>query len=331
MGNVLPIMDLSPAGRGLMRLQLSPEFFIFQGNIEDLPMMLRWILSDLIRQTAYQKVTDAVSAWGESSSRDQHQSGSGRELPPCEIAVLFGTNLEAEDFASSLEERSTTRCASFVEHAGFLAGQAVVVIETGAGVRASGRAAEDVIAMHHPDWVVSAGFAAALRPELRRGHILMADQVLAAQGDPLVVGFHIDPQAIAAMRHLHVGRLVTVHQPVRQPNARRELGEQYQALAADMETAAVAEICGRHKTRFLSVRVIADQVEDRMPVEIERMMGKASWAAKLGAVTGALLKRPSSVKDWWHLQQQALLASDRLAEFLRGVLPQLTGQGGTAR
>ncbi len=293
--------------------------------------MLRWILSDLIRQTAYQKVTDTVSSLGESTSRDQHQDDSARELPPCEIAVLFGTNLEAEDFASGFEGRSTTRCASFVEHAGGIAGRNVVAIETGTGVRASGRAAEDVIALHHPDWVISAGFAAALRPELLRGHILMADQVVAPQGDPLVVGLHIDSETIAAMRHLHVGRLVTVHQPVRQPNARRELGEQYDALAADMETVAVAEVCARHKTRFLSVRVIADQLDDCMPVEIERMMASSSWAAKLGTVTGALLKRPSSVKDWWHLQQQGLEASDRLAEFLRGILPQLTGQDETKR
>ena len=291
-------------------------------------MMLRWILSDLIRQTAYQKVTDTVSSLGEPGSRDQHQDDSTRELPPCEIAVLMGTNLEADDFASSLAGRSTTRCASFVEHAGTVAGRSVVVAETGTGAQASGRAADDVIAMHHPDWVISAGFAAALRPELRRGHILMADQVVDPQGDPLVVGFQIDPQVIATMRHLHVGRLVTVQQPVRLPTARRELGEQYEALAADMETAAVAQVCARHKTRFLSVRVIADQVDDRLPIEVERMMGKSSWAAKLGVVTGALLKRPSSVKDWWHLQQQALLASDRLAEFLRGILPQLTGQDG---
>ncbi len=292
-------------------------------------MMLRSILNDLIRQTAYQKVADAVSAVTQQVTGNEGEARASESLPPCEIAFLFATNLEAEDFSSSLEERSTTRCASFVEHAGRVAGRSVVVAETGAGSQASGRAAEDVIALHHPAWVISAGFAAALRPELQRGHILMADQVSDPQGSALAVGFRIEPQVIAAMRHLHVGRLLTVQQPVRTPKDRRELGEQFDALAADMETLAVAQTCSRHKVRFLSVRVITDAVDDRVPVEVERMIAKASWASKLGTVTGALLKRPSSVKDWWQLQQQALQASDRLAKFLKGVLPQLTDRDGT--
>jgi adenosylhomocysteine nucleosidase len=292
-------------------------------------MMLRSILNDLIRQTAYQRVADAVSTVTEQASSDEGEARASESLPPCEIAVLFATNLEAEDFASSLEHRLTTRCASFVEHAGTMAGRSVVVAETGAGLQASGRAVDDVIALHHPAWVISAGFATALRPGLEREHILMADHVSDPQGSSLAVGFRIEPQVIAAMRHLHVGRLLTVQQPVRTPKARRELGEQFDALAADMETLAVAQTCSRHKVRFLSVRVITDAVDDRVPVEVERMIAKSSWASKLGTVTGALLKRPSSVKDWWQLQQQALQASDQLAKFLKGVLPQLTDRDGT--
>jgi hypothetical protein len=65
---------------------------------------------------------------------------STEPLPPCEIALLFATNLEAEDFASSLQGRVTTRCASFVEHAGGSRGEAWwwPRRERGAGVRTSG-------------------------------------------------------------------------------------------------------------------------------------------------------------------------------------------------
>jgi adenosylhomocysteine nucleosidase len=303
-------------------LQFPLDSLIFDG--EDQTMMLRWMLSNFVRQAAYQKVSDAIAAATEQVSGAERDKESTEPLPPCEIALLFATNLESEDFAARLQDRVTTRCASFVEHSGRIAERGVVVAETGAGQQASGRAAEDLIAMHHPAWIVSAGFAAALRPELRRGHILMADQVADPQGNHLAVGFRIEPEVVAATRHLHVGRLLTVQQPLRTPEARRDLGERFDALAADMETLAVAQACSQHKVRFLSVRVITDAVDDRLPVEVERLLAKSSWAAKLGAATGALLKRPSSVKDWWHLQQQALQASDRLAKFLSGVLPQLT-------
>ena len=287
-------------------------------------MLLRHMLSNMIRQAAYQRVADAVASATQQVAGTVLESDSTEPLPPCEIALLFATNLESEDFASRLQDRVTTRCVSFVEHAGRIAERGVVVAETGRGQQASGRAAEDLIGMHQPTWLVSAGFAAALRPELRRGHIVMADQVADPQGNQLAVGFRMDPQVVAATRHLHVGRLVTVQQPIRTPDARRELGERFDALAADMETLAVAQACAQHKVRFLSVRVITDEVDDRMPVAIERLISNTSWAAKLGAATGALLKRPSTVKDWWQLQQQALQASDRLAKFLSGVLPQLT-------
>ncbi len=286
-------------------------------------MMLRWMLGNLIRQAAHQKMSEAVAAAVQHVSEGNRRPPEDAEIPPCEIAVVFATNLESEDFAKQLENRLTTRCASFVEHAGRMDGRSLVVAETGIGQQASGRATEDLIAVHRPSWVISAGFACALRPDLRRGHILMADHIADTEGNQLAVGFHVDREVVGANRGLHVGRLLTVDELIRTPEAKRELGERFDALAADMETLAVAQACRRQKVRFLCVRIITDLLEDRIPVEVERMLTKGTWASKLGAATGAILKRPSSVKDWWHLQQQGLKASERLAKFLAGVLPQL--------
>jgi adenosylhomocysteine nucleosidase len=256
-------------------------------------MMLRWMLSNFVRQAAYQKVSDAIAAATEQVSGAERDKESTEPLPPCEIALLFATNLESEDFAARLQDRVTTRCASFVEHSGRIAERGVVVAETGAGQQASGRAAKDLIAMHHPAWIVSAGFAAALRPELRRGHILMADQVADPQGNHLAVGFRIEPEVVAATRHLHVGRLLTVQQPLRTPEARRDLGERFDALAADMETLAVAQACSQHKVRFLSVRVITDAVDDRLPgrggaAACEILPGRRNWERRRARCSNGL-------------------------------------------
>ena len=193
------------------------------------------------------------------------------------------------------------------------------------GSAGSRAATADVIAIHHPAWVVSAGFAAALADDLRRGHILMADRVVDLQHRELAVGMQMDRQAVEATPGLHVGRLLTIDRLVHQPDRKRELGREYGALACDMETKASAEVCGRDKVRFLSVRVISDALDDRWPPEIEALMDQKSWAGKLaqppapcstappGSRTGSgCRKRPRKPQRGWRNSVSALSRNSRL-------------------
>ena len=95
------------------------------------------------------------------------------------------------------------------------------------------------------------------------------------------------------------------------------------ALAVDMESMAVAQVCRAEKVRFLSVRVIIDEVDRALPRDIDSLLNKKSTAGRLGAAAGAILRRPASIKDMWQLKEDALAASERLAKFLVGVVGQL--------
>jgi adenosylhomocysteine nucleosidase len=288
-------------------------------------MMLRWMLTNLIRQAASRKMSAAMAAAVQQAGAAP-EPHSDAALPACEIAVMFATELESRDFSARLTGGTTTRCASFVEHVGEMGGMGVVVVQTGAGMEAAGSVTADVIRVHRPAWVISAGFAGALSAELRRGHFLIADRVTDAAGSQLEIGLRIDREVMQSHRHLHVGRLLSLDKLLRMPEDRLRLGRQHAALAYDMETLAVARACSQRKVRFISARIITDTVEDRLPIELERMVSPGSWALKLGTATGALFKRPSTVKDWWSYQQRGLEASDRLAKFLVGVLPQLASK-----
>ncbi|NLF68387.1 MAG: hypothetical protein GX575_04950 [Candidatus Anammoximicrobium sp.] len=284
-------------------------------------MMLRWLITNYARQAARQQIQAAVV---QTLQRISGEAGAPpTDLPPCDVAFVFGTEVEAEGLAKHLEDKVTTRCPAFVEHMGRWCGRQVIIAECGVGAEAAERATADVIAMHHPAWIVSAGFSAALADNLRRGDILMADRVVDLQHHELTIGLQLDRRAVAATPGLHFGRLLTVDHMVNQPDQKRELRRKYDALACDMETKAVAEACSRGKVRFLSVRVISDAIDDRWPVEIAALAEQKSWAGKLGAVTGAMLNRPAWVKDWFRLQEEAEKASSRLAKFCSGVVPQL--------
>jgi adenosylhomocysteine nucleosidase len=306
-------------------------------------MLLRWLVQNYLREAAEGKVREVVSgvmqrqphqrpATGkdEQPGRKPDEPTDGEEpaagepgIIPCDAAVLFGSGLEAGGLVDALKGSETSRHAHGTEHAGKLDGREVVIVESGVGGKAAARAVREAIKFYEPRWVISAGFATALCDELRRGDVLMADEVASPAGERLATGIKLEPHVLTATRGLHVGRLLTVDDVVRKAAERRQLHEQHQALACDMETFAIAAACRDVGAKLISVRLITDAVDDELPPEIEHLLAQKTIAAKIGATAGALLNRFSAAKDLWHLREDALKGSDRLAKFLRGVLAQL--------
>ncbi len=296
-------------------------------------MWLRWVVSNLLNQVAEDKVRQAVEqakhAVEPALRRTMQSPGAApvdeaaEPTEPCDLVVVFALGLESGGLIDRMTDVVTTRCATFVERAGQLDGRRLVVCESGVGCDAAAQATDDLIKIYQPRWIVSAGFAGALTPTLRRGHVVMANSLIDQQRQSLDVGVHIDPTVIQATPSLHIGRLLTINQLVRHRHEKEQLAVDFDALACDMETIAVAQACRRQQVRFLSVRIISDQLDDKLPVEVEHMLEQQSIAGKLGAATRALFHRPGSVKDMWKLRETAIQASDRLANFLVGVLSQL--------
>ena len=306
-------------------------------------MLLRWLVQNYLREAAEGKVREVVSgvmqrdpqrrpsaARDELPAEDSDEPTAGAEsgasepgIIPCDAAVLFGSGLEAGGLVDALKGSETSRHAHGTEHAGKLDGHEVVIVESGVGGKAAARAVREAIRFYEPRWVISAGFATALCEDLRRGHVLMADEVASPAGERLAIGIKLEPHIAQATRGLHVGRLLTVDDVVRKPAERCQLHEQHQALACDMETFAVAAACRDVGAKLISVRLITDAVDDQLPPEIEHLLAQKTIAAKIGATAGALLNRFSAAKDLWRLREDALKGSDRLAKFLRGVLAQL--------
>jgi adenosylhomocysteine nucleosidase len=122
---------------------------------------------------------------------------------------------------------------------------------------------------------------------------------------------------------VHVGRLLSVDEVVRLPSEKQALGHRHGALAVDLESLAAAEVCRRHGTPFLAIRIVTDTMDEQLPTDIQRLSDQPTTAARLGAAAGAIWRRPSSFKDMMTLKETALIGSDRLAKFLAGVVETL--------
>jgi len=300
-------------------------------------MLLRWLVNNYLRDAAHEKVREVMSdvlterqprkAAQPSESGEKalvaSDEASDDEFIPCEVAFIFALGVESGGLIDCLKGEETSRHKHGIERAGKLDGREVVIVESGVGAAAAAKATRAAIEFYQPRWVVSAGFAGALHEDLRRGHVLMADNVACETGEQLSVGLKLQPEVLAATKGLHVGRLLTVDRLVRHATERHELHEKHAALACDMETFAVAQACRDSGTRLLSVRIVSDAVDDELPPEIEHLLSQKSLAGKIGAAAGAVMRRWGAAKDLWNLREDALKASDRLAKFLQGVVGQL--------
>lgn len=287
--------------------------------------MWRSILQSWIEQQARAKLYEKMAEQTRTATGEQPAEGTdiASPPPPCDVGVVFALGVESGGLEDLLDAVLVTRTPNIKVRQGGLKGRNVVVVDSGVGREAAMQGTELLIAGHRPQWVISAGFAGALTPGLKHNDIVMVDSLIDRANHRLEIDLKVNPESLAATPGVHVGRLVTLDEVISRPEEKRALAESYHAIAVDMESWAVGEVCRQHKVKFLAVRVISDTVDEELPPEIGQLVQQKSLAGKLGAVTGALWRRPSSIKDMWRLKEQALVASDRLAKFLASMIVQL--------
>mgnify|MGYP000745994333 CR=1 FL=1 len=284
-------------------------------------MAWHWIVQNWLRSVAEAKIREAVA----EAARQQMASAaaapaSGGQVA-CDVGVVFALGEESGGLEDLLEQVATLQGNGFAIRVGLWQGRRVAVAISGTGCACAARAAEALILGHSPRLVFSAGFCGGLSDSVKRRDLVVAERIVGPHGEEL--GVDLEPIRSAPLFSrpgVHVGRIVTVESIVRRPGEKRALGREFDALAVDLESFAVAEVCARRQVRFLAVRVVSDAVDDRLPREVERLSRQKSRAARLGAALGAILDRPGAAKELYRLKQDALAASDRLARGLASLI-----------
>jgi adenosylhomocysteine nucleosidase len=282
--------------------------------------MWQSLLRSYLMGQAQQKMREAAmqaagQAMQDPAGPEPHES---QKPEVCHVGFVFALSSESGCFVDKLSGLIKTEGAGFVAREGGLNGRRIIVIESGAGREKAARATQALMDGHRPQWIISAGFAGGLDQRLKQNDILLANSLADAEGRSLALDLKMPPAA-----RLHVGRLLTVDRVIDDPAEKRALGEKHEALAVDMETMGVAEVCNRENVRLLCVRVIIDEVGRKLPRDIDVLVKKKTTAGMLGAAAGAIVRRPGSIKDMWQLKEDALMASERLAKFLVEIAGQL--------
>ncbi len=267
---------------------------------------------------------------------------SNLEIKACHFGIVFALGIESGGFEDLLSGAIRIRGSGFFLKEGGLKGRRVVIIRSGAGLQNAAQAAEVLIDGHRPQIVISAGFAGGLSPSLKRRDILLADTVIDSSGRQIIIKQALPSPDIAnegrplqwplalspfdpakfSRPGFHVGKLLSIDHVVREPNEKQSLHQQYQALAVDMETFAVAEVCRGRGVPLCAARIIHDAAADTLPPDVERLLHQKSEAARLGAALAAIWRRPACVKDLWAMKENSLICSAQLAKFIERLIEQ---------
>jgi adenosylhomocysteine nucleosidase len=241
---------------------------------------------------------------------------------PC---LLFALRREAGPFLR--EFRPTQRFSGAPCSARFCgpAWLSVLVVETGIGPQAAHAALEWLLRPAvfgnlpcRPKVVLAAGFAGALQEGYRVGDIILATEVVDQAGTCRRTTWPGELPEGTWRPPLLRGRLLSIPTLLGTPEEKRRLGQQHAAIAVDMESAVIAQLCQQHGIPFGCVRTISDDVDTPLSPRLVGLL--AQGRVSPWRLTAALLRSPRLVGELWRLRNHTQSAAEQLGRALGELL-----------
>lgn len=191
-------------------------------------------------------------------------------------------------------------------------GAKVRAVLTGMGQEHALDAAKRAFA-YKPDLCISTGLAGALRSGYQVGDILAA-RLVSEVGEPVAVASHRELLATALdCGARHIERLATSRNLVAQPEEKREIAPQ--AEAVDMESYVILAEAARCGVPALAARAVSDTPDFAMPYDFAAACD-AQGQVRAARVLAQVLRKPSGLPALLKLARDSRAASRRLAAFL---------------
>lgn len=168
---------------------------------------------------------------------------------------------------------------------------------SGMGPMAARRAAEMLIETGASALGVF-GVAGALSGQLRNGALFCPERVLDEEGRAYYTDleWRIRLQQRIAMPLPTEGALLSVTSPLLTTAAKARAHQRHEALAVDMESAAVAAVAEKHGLPFLVLRAIVDECGDAIPEALNGSVDACGRPRPL-ALLAALCRHPSLLAE----------------------------------
>lgn len=198
------------------------------------------------------------------------------------LGFICALSIEVEGIVNLMENKEKKTVAKITYHKGEICGKEVVCCECGIGKVNAAMSTQIMIDLYQPDVIVNSGIAGSLSGDIRIGDIVVSDDCVqhdmdgTEMGDPLgQVQFNDElrtyfpadkataDKLYAACRTIEGisvfrGRIASGDVFVTAHERRQGIADQFDALACEMEGAAVGTVCYRNGVPFAILRSISD-------------------------------------------------------------------------
>ncbi len=222
------------------------------------------------------------------------------------LAFIFALPEEARGILKAGKWQRVSSSASLATYLGHVGGVAAVLAASGMGKAKAEATTREVIDQHHPNALISLGFAGGLAGQLAAGDIVVAESLMFAdntQGQTLHVTESLASNTelvLAAQQVLtnrginhQLGSCLVTSQVASHSEGKAALRKATGALIVDMESYWIGQVCGEHAVPFLAVRAIIDTLEHQLPDYVTKFAfaaaNKSRWRQAL----------PALLRPWW--------------------------------
>lgn len=213
------------------------------------------------------------------------------------IGIIGAMGVEVEALKTMMENSVSQKISGIAFTRGKIAGTDVVLAACGIGKVFAGICAEIMILRYSPDYIINTGVAGTLSPLLSIGNIAVASEVVQHDmdttpiGDPPglisgidLVGLPCDPKLVRLLSDAasadgfvsRTGRIATGDCFVADAARKEWITETFGAIACDMESAAIGQVCYINHVPFAALRAISDGANGDSPSDYPAFLAEAA-------------------------------------------------------
>ena len=209
------------------------------------------------------------------------------------IGILCAMDQEVAALYEMIQQPEITEISGYRFAAGRLAGKDVVVAKCGVGKVNAAICAQTMLLTYHPELVMNSGVAGSLSEKLRICDVAVGQDIVqhdidtTACGDELALVPELDRVYLpcdgetarvicrAAEKvgvHALPARIASGDQFVSSPEKKRWIVEHFWAMACEMESGAIAQVCCRSGVKCAVIRAISDSTDGEHAMEFEKFL-----------------------------------------------------------
>ena len=209
------------------------------------------------------------------------------------IGILCAMDQEVAALYEMIQQPEITEISGYRFAVGRLAGKDVVVAKCGVGKVNAAICAQTLLLTYHPELVMKSGVAGSLSEKLRICDVAVGQDIVqhdidtTACGDELSLVPELDRVYLpcdgetarvicrAAEKvgvHALPARIASGDQFVSSPEKKRWIVEHFGAMACEMESGDIAQVCCRSGVKCAVIRAISDSTDGEHAMEFEKFL-----------------------------------------------------------